>query len=225
MRPFPVGVWGGVALCGLLLQGSCVRFNTYYNARRAYRDAEQLAEARVSGSTPGTQELAHLDRCLEKCALIIARHPESGLADDALFLMAMALTLKGQHGAAADKFAELRRFFPESDLDSPSRFHEAESRSQIGQYDAAEALISEHLARGDGWDQWQERGALLYAEVAGRLHVPLVALARIDTLLSRTDRKTVTCPAYLLRARSLAELGRDEEAVRWFREADRTAPS
>jgi TonB family protein len=61
--------------------------------------------------------------------------------------------------------------------------------------------------------------------VAGRLHVPLVALARIDTLLSRTDRKTVTCPAYLLRARSLVELGRDEEAVRWFREADRTAPN
>lgn len=214
----------GLLLGLALLHAGCVRFNTYYNARRAFRDAETLAAQRGPGSSPSAQEVAHLDRCLEKCAVIIARHADSGLADDALFLMARALSLKGQDNAAAEKYAELRRFFPASDLTGPARYYEAQARSRLMQYDRAEAIIEEHLGLRAKWDRWQHQAALLYAEIGERRGSCADALSRVDALLSRTRERDIAAPAYLLKGRCLAATGHGEEAVAAFQEAERIAP-
>ncbi|MBN1423747.1 TonB family protein [Candidatus Fermentibacteria bacterium] len=214
-----------VILASALVSVACVRFNTYYNARRAFRGAEELRAQRAPGSSPSSQELAYLEQCLEKCAVILARHPGSGLADDALFLMARALALKEQHNAAAEKYAELRRFFPSTEYAAASMYHEAQARAKLGQFEVAESVIEEHLGAAGSWSQWHERAALLYAEIGESRGSCADALARLDTLLSRSHRRDILSVAHLLRGRCLAAGGDDDQAFRWFQEGDRVAPN
>lgn len=214
-----------LVLAWVVVQTACARFNTYYNARRAFLSAEELAAQRPAGNPPSSQEIAHLDRCLEKCALILARHPESGLADDALFLMARALSHKEQHNAAAQKYAELRRFFPFTEHAGPSLYYEATARVQLGQLEIADRVIEEHLDSEGSWDKWQERAALLYGEIAESRGSCGDALRRLDLLVSKSRRRDILGPAHLLRGRCLAAAGEDEDALRWFGEADRVAHS
>ncbi len=218
-----VALWIAVGAVACLGIGGCVRFNTYYNASRAYREAETLAAQRAPGTSPSSAELSSLDRCLQKCAIIIARHPESSLADDALFLMARALSLKGQAAEAAEKYAELRRFFPKSDFVDPARYYEAEAHVQNQEYEIAEALIEEHLSITGPPDRWKKRAALLYAQIAERRGDCEEALRRSEQVLRGGDRQERTL-ALLLRGRCLSVLGRDEEASVAFHEADRIAP-
>jgi TolA-binding protein len=83
-----------LALVGLLLSGGCAKYNTYYNASKAFNEAEQIREDRLkegqqTGPPSGTQ-LQKYQQAVDKCQKILDEYPGSGLTDDALFMMAKA---------------------------------------------------------------------------------------------------------------------------------------
>jgi|GEM_PF-2602302 len=214
-----------VCLVTVLFFISCstARFNTFYNARQNYKEALRLAETRNTGSKPSSGEIAKLDKCLEKCGVIIARHPGSSLVDDALFLMGKALSLKQEHATSAEKFSELREYFPESEFVGPSLYLEAVERRALAQWARAENLIETHLNTSDTWSVWQERSAVLYAEIAESNGRYDQALSRIEQPLTRSKRKEIVGPAYLLKGRSLRGTGELEAAMDAFRQASEHA--
>ena len=212
-----------IAISLVLLNCSTARFNTFYNANLNFKEAKQLAKTRSAGSNPSSSEIAKLDKCLEKCGIIIARHSGSGLVDDAIFLMGKALSLKQEHATAAEKFSELREYFPESEFVGPSLYMEAAERCELEQWTRAENLIENHLATTDEWNEWQERSALLYARIAEWNKRYDQALTRIESLLDRSGRKEILAPAYLLKGRCLRETNMLEEAIDAFEEASKKA--
>lgn len=97
---------------------SCAYYNTLYNARRIYGEAEVQREE--SGS--GRQLRDKYGEVVKKCANLISGYPDSRWIDDALFLMGKALVRQGEYNKGIRKFIELRTNFPESKYAAPSLY-------------------------------------------------------------------------------------------------------
>jgi len=105
----------GVSLCVL---SSCVYFNTFYNARRIYSDAEE--KRKRSKSVTGNEDEYQL--VVVKCYKILQNHPDSRWADDAVFLLGKALFRQGKYNKAAKKFEEIIDNWGKGDYASLSLF-------------------------------------------------------------------------------------------------------
>jgi TolA-binding protein len=89
---------------------SCAYFNTLYNARKQFREAEK-------GEVKGADERAQrekYDAVIQKCIQMIQDHPKSRWVDDAEFLMGRAYLKQGDYDKAIRKFQEILTNFPKS---------------------------------------------------------------------------------------------------------------
>ncbi len=103
-------------------------FNTYYNAQKAFREAEDevwnspdlkaqgagknyLATFNVSQGTK-----TKFSSVIEKCSKLLEYHPESNLVDDALLMIGKSYFYQNDYQPAERKFKELISGYPESDL-------------------------------------------------------------------------------------------------------------
>ncbi len=78
----------------LLLVVSCAYYNTYYNARKSYREALELAKQYPDN--PVSSEEVLLDEAIAGASKILAIYPESKWVDDAQLLLGNALLQLGR---------------------------------------------------------------------------------------------------------------------------------
>ena len=82
------------ALLAAVLAAGCAHWNTYYNANKAFREAEQDREDKLKAGTDEAQATAaqktKYETALQKAQKILDEYSGSDLMDDALFLMAKA---------------------------------------------------------------------------------------------------------------------------------------
>lgn len=93
----------------VLLGAGCAYFNTFYNAKAAYREGMKLKE-----QNQNAQAKAKFDKAIEKSALLIQRWPKSRWVDDALFLVGSSYYQQGQYDKAVREFDQLNLAFPNS---------------------------------------------------------------------------------------------------------------
>ncbi len=91
-----------LALALALALGSCGYFNTLYNARRQFADAER---ARLRGDVATAR--TGYNGSIDKAAKSYRRYPQGRWADDALYLIARARFRLGENLAARAAFDEL----------------------------------------------------------------------------------------------------------------------
>jgi len=95
---------------------SCVYFNTMYNARRIYSEAEEAREESVrTGVEPSRALKDKYKDVIFKCSKILRDSPESSWVDDAIFLMGKALVRQEEYNKGIRKFQELLTNYPESE--------------------------------------------------------------------------------------------------------------
>jgi TolA-binding protein len=102
-----------IAVASLVLGASfnsCAYFNTLYNARKLYKEAEKAGE-KGGGGKEQREKYKHV---IEKCAQLIQDYPKSRWVDDAAFLMGMALVRQEEYDKGIRKFLEILANFPES---------------------------------------------------------------------------------------------------------------
>lgn len=98
-------------------------FNSYYNASRLFREAEDeilAAEAKqraVEGFsnrrvTPSGAPMTNLNAVIDKCSNILSFHPGSALVDDALLLIGKSYFYQTEFLKSERKFSELISFAP-----------------------------------------------------------------------------------------------------------------
>lgn len=139
-------------------------FNVYYNAKRAFdnaeadiRDAEKKAQA---STTPGTQAasipasaIKNLDLVIDKCSNILAYHSRSAFVDDALMMTGKAFYYKAEYSKAERKFLELITQYPGSSLNPEAQLWYAMSQEKLNENDqartSASALIESSGKGGD----------------------------------------------------------------------------
>ncbi len=86
---------------------SCVYYNTFYNARKSYEEAMELADE--NPDNPVSAEEILLDRAIDGAAKVLALYPDSKWADDAQLLLGDAFLQSGKRtltGSGTSDFAE-----------------------------------------------------------------------------------------------------------------------
>jgi TolA-binding protein len=104
------GALGVAAIVAAASMQSCAYFNTLYNARRIYSEAEK---AGVS-ETAAREQREKYKEVVKKCSEMIQYYPKSRWIDDAMFLMGTALVRQEEYDKAIRKFQEILTNFPES---------------------------------------------------------------------------------------------------------------
>lgn len=134
-------------------------FNTYYNAQKAFTEAEQevLNPAGAQGAAPAAERpyLAPFDvpaqtktkfaTVIEKCSKLLQYHPESKLVDDALLMIGKSYYYQNEHQAAERKFTELLTTFPESGLRFETKLLLAQTMYRRGDKEGALSTAREVL--------------------------------------------------------------------------------
>ncbi|MBK35521.1 MAG: hypothetical protein CME26_08325 [Gemmatimonadetes bacterium] len=157
---------------------SCVYYNTFYNAKKKYRQGED--ERTKSEADPENRGLRNTYRnyylvAIRKASTILQLHPDSDWVDDSLLLMGKAYYWREEHGEAIQKFNELVDNFPQSEHLDETRYWLGVSL--WGRQDLAEARSAlTGVGQGSGKFAWQARLALAELEFSDGNFEPAIAL-------------------------------------------------
>ena len=133
-------------LCSTTLS-NCVYYNTFYNAKKKYRQAEQRREEAENApdSRRNTRAIyAYRDlymKVIRKASIVLARHPKSKWVDDSLLLIGKCFYWRGGYKDALLKFQELQENFPNSPFLSESFYWQGLSLWASGKPDDARVVL------------------------------------------------------------------------------------
>ncbi|MEJ2721426.1 MAG: tetratricopeptide repeat protein [bacterium] len=105
--------------------GGCAYFNTLYNAKRLYKEADEIPRDKNGEITRVAKE--KYEQSIEKCQQLITNYPKSKYVDDAIFLIGKCYYEIGQYDDAILKFSELEENFPDSKLNEEAKLYAAKS--------------------------------------------------------------------------------------------------
>lgn len=174
-----------LAIVALSLFSSCsvwdsftAYFNTYYNAQRAYDEAEADVWAMPETKESGHNLLIPLNisqaartkfaAVIEKCSKLLQYHPEAGLVDDALMMIGSSYYYQNEFQKAERKFKELIDGYPESNLALQAQallaFSYYKSNDRENATKTAQQVLDLATARGE--DRMVAEAALVLGQLA-----------------------------------------------------------
>jgi len=202
-------------LIGLLAAPGCVYYNTFYHARTAAREAEELRVARPPDSDPTSREKELLDRVVQKSGRVLRQHPDSGWADDALLLMGTALYHQGKYESAESRLSEFLTTYQDSELRSEAEYTLAAVMLAKGNPVSAESLLEE-VAHSDPPSPFSDDALVLIGEARNARKLYAEAAAAYDEALERFPRSDRRAEIHFLAAENHYEAGKVEKAATHF---------
>ncbi len=195
---------------------SCAYFNTFYNARRNFREAERrresaLLESRKSDS--GYNEL--YDDAIKGASKVLAFYPESRWVDDSLLILGKAFYRKGEYQKAERKFRELLTNFPKSKLVDEAAYWRGLSLWKTGDLTGAEGVLSD-LGRSSE-SSWHYDALLSLGDIRFEAEDYAGASERYSNVSSGSHRRELRGVALLALGRSYSALGEHGRATGYFR--------
>ena len=139
----------GLALA-LLAAGGCAKYNTYFNAKKAFDNAERVREdaLRRNQDPPkpaGTQK-ADYETAIAKAQKLLDEYPGHSLSDDALFLRAKAYYRLESYRMSIRQFDLLFQNFPATEYLEEALYLQALNHLLIGALDRSQDYLGQ-LAR------------------------------------------------------------------------------
>jgi TolA-binding protein len=190
----------------LLCVAGCAYYNTFYLAKRYYRDAQKEQEKSVSGAIAAGAATRY-DQVIRQCMKVITEYPKSKWVDDALYLMGASLYGKGDYAGAIRRLDELETKFPKSPYIADARVVKGLAHYRRKDYDTADSVLvalsaayPKHKRRWEiffyeGESRFAQRdysGALPWyrraIDVAGERREKSEALRRTGDALFESDR-------------------------------------
>ncbi|HEX7077733.1 MAG TPA: tetratricopeptide repeat protein [Candidatus Eisenbacteria bacterium] len=129
----------GIVLLALVASG-CAYYNTFYLAKRYYKEGQKAEEKSVSEST-SPEALAKYESTIRQCTKVIADYPKSKYVDDALYLMGAALYGKGDYTGSIRRLDDLVSRFPKSPYVPDARFVQGLAYLKRKDYDLADSVF------------------------------------------------------------------------------------
>jgi TolA-binding protein len=132
-------------LAMLLLMSGCVYYNTFFLAKKNFKDAESARKKAGQEIVKGGASNQY-QKTIEKASVILEFHPNSKYVDDALYLIGRSFYHLGEFSKAETKFRELLVTYPESKFADESLLYLGKSRfwkeDYVGARDAFEKVDS-----------------------------------------------------------------------------------
>lgn len=135
-----VFVPAAVVLLAILVCGvGCAYYNTFYNAKRLYREAQETPRPKDGAVSRAVQD--KYDEVIKKCEQLIETYPTSKHVDDAILLIGKCLYEMEEYDDALAKFAELNESFPDSKLNREAVLYKAKCHIAKGDDDLAVPVL------------------------------------------------------------------------------------
>jgi len=131
-------------MLGLLSLQSCVYFNTYYNAKRYFREGVKENENNETGRPKTT----NYQKAIDSAARVLEYYPESKYVDDALMIMGKAYYEIRTYPKAKRKFEELLANYPNSDLRDEAQLWLGKTLIAMGQADQGIEILTKLWSEG-----------------------------------------------------------------------------
>jgi tetratricopeptide (TPR) repeat protein len=196
---------------------SCAYFNTWWMARREYREAIEGAGVDFTdpyAQTKLTGEPAKLvDSCIERCGKILLLHSGSSLVDDALLTMGNCFVLKGEYDKATRKYDELLELYASSELVYEARYMKAYTLVREGQADKATPILTDLLAQTEN-RRIQEQAAYLAGRIFHHQGDCESAIEHLSAYIDQFDDERLAAKARLNLASCMAKSDMAEEAIK-----------
>jgi len=147
-----------IVCCLLILSQGCVYFNTFYNGRKAFNEAESARKASLSRGRQVIQS-ARYQIAVDKSLKVIENHPNSGYYDDALFILGVSYYYLKQYGKSERRLRELMANYQDSKYYDDATLYLAKTKLlQEDESDATE--IFEDIFRGNYNKSFKSEAAL-----------------------------------------------------------------
>jgi TolA-binding protein len=124
----------------LVAVSGCAYYNTFYLAKRYYKEAQKEQERAITGNlspTAGTK----FDQVIRQCTKVITEYPKSKWVDDAMFLMGSSLYGKGDYPTAISRMQELQDKFPKSPFVPEARLVQGLAHFKRKDYVVADSIF------------------------------------------------------------------------------------
>jgi len=190
---------------------SCVYFNTLYNARRAFDDAEKKLEQGTSGRALEDE----YQKVVVKCSKILQNNPDSKWADDAAFLLGKALFRQEEYGKSEKKFKEIIENWPDEQYAPLSHYWLSKIYFETKEYNRALEQAEYFL---DKYPKHEERFKVML--MAGRIDLAMErreeALGYFSRVIDESEKEELVEEAMLEAAGLHYSFEQWEEAAGYY---------
>lgn len=133
-----------LALAGML-SGGCVYFNTFYNARQAFKSAEKSREQQKQRNPNAKGNKGDYDKAIEKSLKVVENHPNSKYYDDALYILGVSYYYTDEYAKSERRMREIIANYPDSKYRADAELYIAKSMLALKEYDDAMASFQHIL--------------------------------------------------------------------------------
>ncbi len=202
----------------------CPYYNTFYNAKKAFSEAEEIRKQMQlqQGDLLPQQAVRLYEQAIENSALILRDHPHSDLVDDALVLIGDAFLAQSQFPQAARKYEEVLTNYPESDWVPYCMFSLGNSSLSAGDTTRAEVALQDFL-QAYPRNKWSPASHMLLSSIPFRQKNYEQAIERYTDFLTSYPKHNKRGEAQYYIAEAYLELDRHTEALNLFEKVSKIA--
>ncbi|MFO7768436.1 MAG: tetratricopeptide repeat protein [bacterium] len=202
-----------LALAALLLFQGCVYFNTFYLARRNFEEAEaaRLRAEQEDSQIPRDVPQKY-SKSLQFASKVLAEHPDSKWAEEALLISQKVLFRQGEYAASTRKGYEMLNTFSEAEQVPEARLYLAMWVLELGSPADAEQEANRAAEALQGRLRAEARLTAARAQAERDLVAGAAATLR-ELAADPATPADIALRARRAEARMMEELGRLEEAV------------
>ena len=118
-----------LCLTVFLCQAGCVYYNTFYNAKKAFNEAEKIREKNKYINGKGGE--AQYQRAIEKSLKVIEDSPNTKYYDDALYVIGVSYYNTNEFSSASRRLRELLANYPESPYVKEAELYLAKAKLKL----------------------------------------------------------------------------------------------
>jgi len=221
----------------LLLTTGCAYYNTFFNAKKYFKEAEEERNKRLENlkkrgqnssqqrglDKPSSSELKKYDNSIEKASKVLEIHPKSKYVDDALFLLGKCFYQKEDYSKAKRKFLELIANFPGSKFVSESQLWLGKTNIELNEYETAEKNFHDIL-NSKAEDEIRDEAQFLLGGLFKHKGDFITAIDEYENAAKRAKNKVIRANAYYEMGECYYQLKNFAEAVESFKQARKYSP-
>ena len=164
MRPPKSGPLGLCLLGLVILISGCAYFNTFYLAKKYYKEGQKAQERSVLESV-APEASTKYEMSIRQCQKVLTDYGKSKWADDALFLQGAATFGKGDYPVAIRRLEDLQERFPKSPFVPEARLIRGMAHLKRRNYAEADSIFE---AVDRDHPKLERRGELYYYAAESR---------------------------------------------------------
>ncbi len=224
-------------IAGLIFLADCAYYNTFFNAKQYFKQAEkerekrlerekkqpQLVKRKTGRAVLSSAERKKYDDAIKKASKVLELYPKSKYVDDALFLLGKCFFRKQDYPKAVRKFYELIENFPDSPFVPEARLWLSKVFIEQRDYESAQNSLQE-LINSSVRSRIVDEARYLLGGLFKNKKDYLRAITEFESSASHAKDEAIRARSYFEMGECYFELKNYEKAIESYSKARKYSP-